>query len=137
MVMQYWIKRGMGAHGDAADAARIQQALWPLEAGGIPASEMARYFRVHGYRTFVFNGEWADLEEHLAKGRPLILALKAPDRGTRFHYVVVAGLDGRRGLVLFNDPARRKLLKLDRTSFEKAWKATDHWTLLALPQPGR
>jgi hypothetical protein len=37
-------------------------------------------------------------------------------------------------LVMFNDPAGRKLTKLDRKTFEKEWDATGHWTLLALPQ---
>jgi hypothetical protein len=36
---------------------------------------------------------------------------------------------------LLNDPARRKLLKQDRSDFEKEWSATGQWTLLALPQP--
>jgi hypothetical protein len=35
---------------------------------------------------------------------------------------------------LLNDPAQRKLLKHDRSGFEKQWSATGKWTLLALPQ---
>jgi hypothetical protein len=48
--------------------------------------------------------------------------------------VVVAGLDFAEDLVLINDPAERKLAKQTRVDFEQEWKATDHWTLLALPR---
>jgi hypothetical protein len=48
---------------------------------------------------------------------------------------VVAGIDWEKGIVLLNDPAQRKLLKQDRDGFEKQWRFTGKWTLLALPQP--
>jgi len=51
--------------------------------------------------------------------------------------VVVAGVDPARNLVLINDPARRKLLKIERGVFEKDWSAAERWTLLALPQHAR
>src|SRR4029434_1062007 len=65
---------------------------------------------------------------------PLIVALKPSEAGAPLHYVVVAGLDQQAGLVLLNDPARRKLLKQDRADFEKQWSGVNKWTLLALPQ---
>jgi len=40
----------------------------------------------------------------------------------RDSYVVVAGLDEKRELVLLNDPAQRKLLKEDRSEFEQEWQ---------------
>jgi len=36
--------------------------------------------------------------------------------------------------VMVNDPAQRKLLQQDRSSFEREWNAAGKWTLLALPQ---
>jgi len=96
---------------------------------------MERYFKEHGFRTFSFSGEWDDLQQHLQKGRPLIVALK-PSRGDgSLHYVVVAGMDSEQEILLLNDPARRKLLKQDRAGFERQWSATGKWTLLALPRP--
>lgn len=135
MVMQYWLKQqGRSANG-SADATEIRRALYVPGAHGIYASAMERYFQQHGFRTFSFRGEWKDLKEHLQKGRPLIVALKPKASDAPLHYVVVAGLDWERGLVLLNDPAQRKLLKQDRSGFEKQWSATGNWTLLALPQP--
>lgn len=131
MIMQYWQRQqGQAA---SADAAQIQQALYSRKAHGIYASDLKRYFDEHGFRTFAFPGQWSDLKQNLEKGRPLIVALRPP-RQAEFHYVVVAGLDEVHGLVLANDPAERKLLKRERSDFEKEWKATGNWTLLAIPQ---
>lgn len=129
MVMQYW-QRQQG-HLPNADATEIQRTLYSSKGHGIYASDLENYFQQHGFRTFAFRGEWNDLKDHLAKGRPLIVALK-PGRGA-LHYVVVAGVDGQQGVVMANDPAERKLLKTDRSTFEKEWKAAGNWTLLAVP----
>ena len=71
----------------------------------------------------------------MRKGRPLIAALKPSGSGKSLHYVVVVGLDPEQDLISLNDPWQRKLLKQDRTDFEKQWRATGQWTLLTLPQP--
>lgn len=124
MVMDYW-KRD-------ADPHHIYEALYNDHANGILADEMERYLRQESFRTFVFDGQWTDLTEHLSKGRPLIVAV-SEGKG-RLHYIVVAGLDLSRNLIVVNDPARRKLMKIHRAEFEKRWRTTGNWTLLALPQ---
>ena len=133
MVMQYWERQqGRPTH-EYAGSAQILRALHSNAAHGIYASDMVRYFQQNGYRTFAFSGTWADLERELGKGRPLIVALHAGS-GRELHYVVVAGLDDEHQLVLVNDPAQRKLLKEDQARFEREWKASGYWTLLAVPQ---
>ncbi len=161
MVMRYWQQqeqhdgpnqndvRGQAnaaAHPTASDPATIQQALYSPRARGIYAHDLKRYLEAQQFRTFAFAGAWSDLREQLAKGRPLIVALKTGHDA--LHYVVVTGVepgadhgqnDGRQDdrqadLVLTNDPAQRKLLKQDRATFEREWKATGNWTLLAVPQ---
>ncbi len=135
MVMQYW-QQQQGRSGDPnAEAAYIQRVLYSDAAHGIYAGDMQSYFRRHGYRVFGFRGGWPDLDQHLKKGRPLIVALK-PGSRSPLHYVVVVGLDPEHQLVLVNDPARRKLLKEDRGRFEQEWDAAERWTLLAVPQNG-
>jgi ABC-type bacteriocin/lantibiotic exporter with double-glycine peptidase domain len=135
MVMQYWFERQNRSDTETIDAAEIHRALYRAGARGVYASAMERYFKQRGFNTFAFRGEWDDLLNHLRKGRPLIVALKPPEADAPLHYVVVAGLDPKAGLVLLNDPARRKLLKQDRADFEKQWSGVNKWTLLALPQP--
>jgi predicted double-glycine peptidase len=133
MLMRYWQQQPGGAENPRADAAQIYQALSSPAAHGIYASEMELYLQRHGYRTFAFRGEWEDLKHHLEKGRPLIVALKPGAKGP-LHYVVVSGLDWDQGLVLVNDPAQRKLLKEERSRFDREWNGAERWTLLAVPQ---
>jgi hypothetical protein len=128
MVMKYWQPEA------PADVAQIQQQLYSEEAGGIYATDMSKYFESRGYRAIAFHAEWTDLEEQVAKGRPLIVSLERNRRGVPLHYVVVAGIDSVSNLVLLNDPAQRKLLSMSRTEFEQSWRATDNWALLALPE---
>jgi ABC-type bacteriocin/lantibiotic exporter with double-glycine peptidase domain len=135
MVMQYWQMQQGRSGNPAAEAAQIQRALHSDAAQGIYASDMERYFQQNGYVTFAFAGQWSDLRQHLEKGRPLIAALK-PGSIAPLHYVVVAGLDEERQLVLLNDPAQRKLLKEERSRFEQEWKGAGRWALLALPAAG-
>jgi ABC-type bacteriocin/lantibiotic exporter with double-glycine peptidase domain len=132
MVMQYW--QGHQGKLPSVDAEQIQRALYSPRAHGIYASDMKRFLQQHGFRTFAFTGEWEDLKEQLEKGRPLIVALKLGHAD--LHYVVVTGVDWQQGVVLKNDPAERKLIKQDRSIFEKEWKAAGNWTLLAVPQQG-
>lgn len=133
MVMNYWLGQQGRPQTEAVDAAAIQRALYVPGSRGIYASAMEGYFQHHGYRAFSFRGEWSDLQQHLEKGRPLIVAVKPSGADADLHYVVVTGIDSEQGFVMLNDPARRKLLKQDRTAFEKQWSATGKWTLLALP----
>lgn len=129
MVLEYWQSRGFPAAG-ADDPPSILAAVYSDAAKGTTGSAMRRYFERSGFRAFVFQGEWSDLERQIGEGRPLIVAVGEP---RSFHYAVVAGVDPRQGLVLLNDPARRKLVKTDRTGFERAWNAAGRWTLLAVP----
>jgi len=128
MVMKYW------QPDKDVDVDSVQRLLFSEKAGGIYARDMAKYFEAHGYRVFTFGGAWTDLEEHVSKGRPLIVSLEGSGRGALLHYVVVAGVDSVSDLVLLNDPADRKLVSMPHKQFEEAWRATGHWTLLALPE---
>ena len=136
MVMQFWQRQqGLGPTA-VANAPEIQTSLYSSKAHGIYASDLERYFEQHGYRAFAFAGRVQDLQDHLTQGRPLIVALK-PGAKTPLHFLVVVGVDPAKNLVLVNDPAERKLLQQDLTTFEKEWKGTGNWTLLAVPQAER
>jgi len=133
MVMQFWQRQQGQAATPASDSGEIQRTLYSPDDHGIRASAMESYLTQHGFQAFAFSGTQADFLQHLEKGRPLIVALK-PASGTPLHYVVVVGLDPARSLILVNDPADRKLLKLEAAAFEKEWTGTGHWMLLAVPQ---
>jgi ABC-type bacteriocin/lantibiotic exporter with double-glycine peptidase domain len=134
MVMQYWRLQQHKEVDATADAVTIQRVLYSKRDHGIHASDLEHYFQKNGFQTFAFEGKWDDLKQHLEKGRPLIVALKPSAQESSLHYVVVVGVDPAVDVVYVNDAAQRKLLKQDRASFEKQWRAVGHWTLLALPK---
>jgi ABC-type bacteriocin/lantibiotic exporter with double-glycine peptidase domain len=135
MLMHYWQHQQGHDTTPDSDSDQILKTLYSSHAHGIYASDLEKYLQQHGFRTFAFRGDWSDLKNHLEKGRPLLVALKPPGNDVPLHFVVVTGLDWQQELVLKNDPAERKLLKQDRSSFEKEWNAAANWTLLAVPQP--
>lgn len=134
MVMQYWDhKEGLPVAADA-DPGKIQSVLFSRAAGGIFASSMQQYFRQSGYKAFAFQGQWSDLEHHLALGRPLIVGLQPSGPFGPLHYVVVVGIDSARNYVFINDPAQQKMLRVSRGGFTSEWHHTNNWTLLAVPR---
>jgi len=131
MVMQYWANHGDRIPADESDPDAIFHALYSSQAHGIYASKLEGYLQQNGFRTFAISGRWDDLKQHLQKGRPLLVALKPG--GGALHYAVVAGVDEAASLVMLNDPAQRKLSKIERAAFEKEWSGTKNWMLLAVP----
>jgi len=133
MLLQYWGAHGTPIVADRADAANIQKKLYSRKARGIFASDMERYFQELGFREFAIRGAWSDLRQHLQQGRPLIISMQPGSVKAPLHYVVVTGMDWQREAVFVNDPARGKLLRVERQEFEKEWQAASNWMLLAVP----
>jgi len=132
MILQYWHKASpAGGSIEVPSFPIIAEALRSSESRGVFGSQMKAYLASLRYQVFVFRGQWEDIKSHISKGRPLIVGLG--DRGALDHYVVVTGWNNPENVVLVNDPAQRKLLKLDRKNFQKSWEQTACWTLLALP----
>src|SRR6185369_13804839 len=118
MVMEYWRQQPGQNLGQGPPPQQILNDLYAKEARGIYASEMESYFRQHGFRVFAFQGGWDDIEQHLGKGRPLIVALQPGSRSPR-HYVVVAGanelrkrMEGSRKLDTARSSPRQRALVL-------------------------
>jgi predicted double-glycine peptidase len=133
MVIQYWARQNPGLDLAEADSERIDKYLPPTSAKGIQGKALKAYLEKQGFQAFIFDGELADLQHHLEKGRPVIVCF-AP-RGPRapLHYAVIAGVDQHS--IWMNDPARGKLFQEDTGRFLGEWKATGNWALLAVPRP--
>ncbi len=134
MALQYWGKHGAVFPSHAADVRTIQSELYSPSEHGIKASAMTGYFAELGFSAFPFRGDSTDLQDHLEKGRPLIVALRESKFSRVLHYVVVVGIGPRENVVIVNDPARRKLLKMDAKEFQQSWAAAENWTLLVVPK---
>lgn len=135
MLLQYWDAHGTPVAPARANAEAIQKELYSSKARGIFASHMERYLKKSSFRAFALRGEWSDLREHLVQGRPLIISLQPSGGHAPLHYVVVTGMDWRREAIFVNDPARGRLLRIERQEFEKEWLAGRNWMLLAVPAP--
>lgn len=133
MLLQYWSAHGTQIPPERADADAIQKQLYSRKGHGIYASDLEKYLRESGFRVFALRGEWSDLRDHLSKGRPLILSIEPGGSRAPLHYVVATGMDWQREAVFVNDPARGKLLRIERAEFEKEWQATKNYLLLAVP----
>ena len=134
MVLEYWKAHGARIDPQRADSARIQKQLYSPKARGIYASDMEGYLKESGFRVFLLDGEWKDLAEQLKQGRPLIVSLQPGNIKAPLHYVVVAGIDWQSEAVFINDPARGKLLRIERAEFEREWRPNRNWMLLAVPE---
>jgi ABC-type bacteriocin/lantibiotic exporter with double-glycine peptidase domain len=133
MLLQYWSAHGTQIGPERTDADAIQKQLYSRKAHGIYASDVEKYLRESGFRVFALRGEWSDLRDHLSKGRPLILSIEPGGSRAPLHYVVATGIDWQRDAVFLNDPARGKLLRIERAEFEKEWLAAKNYLLLAVP----
>ena len=135
MLLRYWSAHGTTIAAGRDDVEAIQRQLYSRKAHGIFASDMERYLKESGFRAFAVRGAWSDLREHLSQGRPLIISLEPGSAKAPLHYVVVTGMDWQLEAVFVNDPARGKLLRIERAEFDKEWLATGNWMLLAVPAP--
>jgi ABC-type bacteriocin/lantibiotic exporter with double-glycine peptidase domain len=133
MVLQYWNERGAGI-ANRADPKTIQKQLYTPTLRGIRASDMERYLKESGFRVFPLDGKWGDLEEQLRQGRPVIVSVQPDGAGHPLHYAVVTGMDWEKDAVFLHDPARGKLLRIERAEFEREWRANRNWMLLAVPE---
>src|ERR1700747_206750 len=121
MLLQYWTAHGSPVAADRSDASAIQKQLYSRKAHGIFASDMERYLRDSGFREFAVRGEWSDLRQNLEQGRPLIVSVQPGRARVPLHYVVITGMDWQHEAVFVNDPARGRLLRIERPQFEKEW----------------
>jgi tetratricopeptide (TPR) repeat protein len=122
-------------HGRDVPHDAIAAALVEKELRGIRGSRLADFARERGMVAVAFAGDMGLLREHLARGRPLILAIGA-GRG-RYHDVVAVGIDDERRALIVNDPAEGAGRAIPLTRLAKKWKATGNWTLLVQPAEAR
>src|SRR5882724_8645115 len=127
MLLQYWAGHGADIPAERSDADAIQKKLYNEKARGIYASDMERYLKESDFHAFTVRGEWKDFLENLPLGRPLIVSLQPEKNKGPYHYVVVTGMDWEREAVFVHDPARGKLMRIERAEFEKEWQAVGNW----------
>ena len=124
MVMGYW--------GEEVSHREIAAALVEKELQGIRGSRLADFARERGMAAIAFAGELVILRDHLAQGRPLVVAIDAGHG--RLHDVVVVGFDDGRGEAIVHDPARGASRRIAAKELERKWAKSGRWTLLVHPR---
>jgi ABC-type bacteriocin/lantibiotic exporter with double-glycine peptidase domain len=111
----------------------------PVPREGIRAGALRDCARNHGLQAFLVHGTFADFEQELSRGRPVIVGLIKPYvNGGLTHFEVVVGLHPRKGIVVTLDPAHG----WRRNSYEgflMEWEPAKRLTLVLLkpaPSPG-
>lgn len=123
MVFRYW----GDAHADAQEFA----PLVDRRAGGIANDVLTTAVETRGWRTARVGGSLDALGAHVHQGHPVIVLL--PDRGNRYHYVVVTAVS--EAAIVVHDPAWGPSRTIRSPAFERAWRAAGFWSLLILPPP--
>jgi hypothetical protein len=123
MVFRYW--------GDAHADVQQFASLVDRRAGGIAGDALTAAIETRGWRTLPVEGSLDALAARIRDRQPVIVLL--PDRGIRYHYVVVTGVTDTD--IVVHDPAWGPSRSIRAADFEKAWKAALFWSLVILPPP--
>ena len=116
-------------YGDAHADAQAFAPLVDRRAGGIANDVLTRAIAARGWRTARGGGSLDALAARVHDGQPVIVLL--PDRGTRYHYVVVVA--AAEEAIVVHDPAWGPSRTIPAPDFERAWKAAGFWSLMILP----
>jgi ABC-type bacteriocin/lantibiotic exporter with double-glycine peptidase domain len=106
----------------------------PPQDGGMTAGALRDYARRRGLQAFVVAGNFADVQDQIQRGRPLVVGLVKPMLGRRglAHFEVVVGFNRRARRVLTLDPARG-LRESSAEGFAREWVPAGQAALFVLP----
>jgi Peptidase_C39 like family len=124
MVLRYWGEPRVRAE----DFARLIAPGDP----GIRGDSLVAEVRRRGWSAFPIQATRADVQDHLARGRPVIALVDAGSKVA--HYVVL--LAWANGGVILHDPAVAPFRAEREEDFGRAWSAAGRWALLVLPPLG-
>lgn len=121
MVFRYW--------GDAHADVQQFAPLVDRKAGGIADGVLVEAVRERGWQATTFAGTFDALREHVQNRQPIVVLLH--DRGRRYHYVVVTGVEEDR--ITVHDPSWGPSRSIRVEEFERRWSAARFWSLMISP----
>jgi hypothetical protein len=124
MVLRYWGEPGILADDFTA----------LMEAGedGIRTGVLVKAVEARGWTALPLPGTPAEVEDHLAHGRPIIALIRSG--ADSFHYVVLTAWAN--GWVIVHDPNMGPFRAIRESEFDHAWSGSGNWALLVLPPRG-
>jgi len=124
MVLRYW--------GEPRVTAESFARLAVPGEPGIRGDSLVAAVRARGWSAFPIEATRADVQGHLARGRPVIALMDAGSAVA--HYVVL--LAWANGGIILHDPAVAPFRAEREEDFAKGWAAAGRWALLVLPPQG-
>jgi len=121
MVFRYW----GDAHADVQEFAKLVDR----RAGGIVTTALVDAVTARGWRAGRIASSLDALKARIADRQPVVVLV--PERGNRYHYVVVTGAGDDD--ILIHDPSWGPSRSMRAADFERAWRAAGFWSLLILP----
>jgi len=121
MVLRYWGKPGVLADDFTA-------LVEPGQAG-IRTGALVQAVEAYGWTALPLRGTPSGVENHLARGRPVIALIEASS--SSYHYVVLVAWAN--GWVVIHDPNVGPFRAIREEEFEAAWSGSGGWALLVLP----
>lgn len=97
---------------------------------GASARDLRELARREGLHSFLFHGQWEDLQNEIAAGRPVLVGLvKRTGSGAVTHYEVVVAVHPEKRLVVTHDPAQGPR-KNSFAGFRQEWYPAGYLTLV-------
>ena len=125
MVFRYW----GDTHADVQEFA----PLVDRRAGGIANGVLVDAVSARGWKVGRIERSLDALKARVGEGQPVIVLV--PERGNRYHYVVVTGAGDE--AIVVHDPSWGPSRSVPEREFERAWQAADYWSLVILPPAPR
>jgi hypothetical protein len=108
----------------------------PPEGRGVTAGELRDVARHLGFRSFVFEGSFDDLDFEIASARPIVVGLvRNVDEKRWSHFAVIVGREAGGARWLLADPSQGVQV-LGREALQRQWSASGFVTLVLEPGGG-
>ena len=106
----------------------------PPSKNGVKLKRLRDYARDRDLEAYALKGTFADLENELRAGRPVMLGLVLPyDQNNNLnHYEVVVAIDPRDHTVITRDPATGELMRRVKKVLDLEWKTAGYATLVVV-----
>ena len=125
MVLRYWER--------SVDQYELANRFQPFPEKGLSGAQLKELATEYGFSAYSFSGQPEAIREHLAKGRPLIVALHSSTLLNTNHFVVVVGWDPSSQEWIVQDPAGGAYQRHSARDFSSRWDKLDNWVLLVVP----
>lgn len=104
----------------------------PPSKNGVKLKRLRDYAQQRGLDAYAVKGTFADLENELRAGRPVVLGLVLPyDQDNNLnHYEVAVAIDPRDHTVITRDPATGELMRRVKKVLDLEWKTAGYATLV-------